>query len=107
MSLQKKPDQYHIVVAFIVIAVLLAIGTIIFHNMEGWSYATSFYFSVATLVTVGYGDLHPTTDFARIVTALYILFGVGTTFTAITVIATDRMNKLANTMRNRADARKE
>ena len=68
---------------------------------------TSFYFSVATLTTVGYGDLHPTYDLSRVFTAFYLLFGVGTTLAAITVIATDRFNAAAARMRESAQVRKE
>lgn len=100
------PDKYHILVAFLTVLFLIAGGTTIFHILEGWSIATSFYFSIVTLFTIGYGDLHPTTELSRVITAFYILFGVGTTLTAITVIATDRINKLANTMRNRSDTGK-
>jgi hypothetical protein len=32
---------------------------------------------VATLTTVGYGDLHPTSDGTRIFTIIYILTGLG------------------------------
>ncbi len=107
MSFRGKTDRYHLQVAVGAIIVLIVFGTILFHFLEGLSFAQSFYFSVVTLTTIGYGDFHPTTDFSRVVTAIYILIGVGTTFTAITVIATDRINKFANSMRNRADARKE
>ena len=35
------------------------------------------YFAVVTLTTVGYGDLHPTTNFTKLFTAVYIFAGVG------------------------------
>jgi len=65
---------------------LIASGTWIFHILEDWSLAKSFYFTVATLTTVGYGDLHPTSDTSRIVTSLFILVGVGIMITALTSI---------------------
>lgn len=107
MSNTKNLDEHHISVAFLAIVVLLVFGTFIFHYMEDWSWAESFYFSVVTLTTIGYGDLHPTHDFSRIVTSLYILMGVGVTLTSITVIATDRINKAASRMRGLADAKKD
>jgi hypothetical protein len=45
--------------------------------LEGWSPVDAFYFSVVTLATVAYGDLHPTTDVAKLFTVVYILFGLG------------------------------
>jgi len=104
---QRKHDRYHIFAAFFIIVFFITLGTFSFNILEGWDIPTSFYFSVATLTTVGYGDLHPTYDLSRMFTAFYILFGVGTTLAAITVIATDRMNATAARMRDNALARKE
>lgn len=65
---------------------LIAAGTIVFHYLEDWTLAQSFYFSVATLTTVGYGDITPTTDETRVVAALFILVGVGVFIAALTSI---------------------
>jgi voltage-gated potassium channel len=67
---------------------LIVIGTFFFHFLEGWSFVAAFYFSVTTLATVGYGDLVPTTDFARLATAIYILIGVSISVTALGIIGT-------------------
>lgn len=55
----------------------ILIGTLVFMWLEGWSPVDSLYFSVVTLATVGFGDLHPTTTAAKLFTVLYILFGLG------------------------------
>src|SRR5688572_8411032 len=47
------------------VAVLLAVGTVVYSVLEGWTLLDSLYFSVVTLATVGYGDLSPTTDLAK------------------------------------------
>ena len=65
---------------------LIGFGTWAFHSIEDWSWAESFYFSVATLTTVGYGDIHPTTDASRIFTAIFILVGVGVVIAVLTSI---------------------
>ena len=59
------------------VAALLTVGTIVYSILEHWSLLDSLYFSVVTLATVGYGDLHPTTDLAKIFTIGYILTGIG------------------------------
>lgn len=64
----------------------LLMGTLLFHRLEHWTWMQSFYFTVSTLATVGYGDLHPTTDFSRGVTAVFILAGVSVTVTALGII---------------------
>jgi len=75
-----------IVSALFTLTVLIGFGTWVFRLFEDWSWAESFYFSVATLTTVGYGDIAPTTDGSRIFTAFYILIGVGIVIAALTSI---------------------
>lgn len=77
-----------LMVAFLVIAVSLAIGTIAYQFLEGWTPVQAFYFSVTTLTTVGYGDLHPTTDLSMLFTALYILTNVAIMLAALSIIGT-------------------
>ena len=56
---------------------IIAIGTIAYTVIEGWSPLNALYFCVVTLATVGYGDLHPTTDVGKLFTVGYILAGIG------------------------------
>jgi len=65
------------------------LGTIIFHILEKWTWVQSFYFSVVTITTVGYGNLHPTTDISMFITALYILSGVTIAVTSLGIIGAD------------------
>lgn len=58
-------------------ALTIAVGTIVYMALEGWSPVDALYFSVVTLATVGFGDLTPTTDAAKLFTVGYILAGVG------------------------------
>jgi len=50
--------------------------TTFYHLSEWWSWIDSFYFSVTTLATVGYGDLAPTKDSSKLFTVFFIIFGV-------------------------------
>ena len=54
---------------------IVASGTIFYHRVEGWDWVDSFYFSVVTLATVGYGDFAPTTTWSKLFTVAYILVG--------------------------------
>ena len=58
-------------------ATMVAVGTVVYHVLEGWSFLDSLYFSVVTLATVGFGDLTPTTDLAKLFTVGYITVGIG------------------------------
>lgn len=73
-------------VAVIALIALIAVGTVAYHLMEKWSWVSSFYFSVCTLTTVGYGDFVPTTDVSRLFTAGYVIVGVTIAFTTIGLI---------------------
>jgi hypothetical protein len=58
-------------------AAVLTVGTIAYTVLEGWSPLDALYFCVVTLATVGFGDLTPTTDAAKLFTIGYIITGVG------------------------------
>jgi preprotein translocase subunit SecY len=60
---------------------LLAVGTVVYHLIEDWSWVDSFYFSVIAVTTVGFGDITPDTDGAKLFTVFYVITG-------ITIIAT-------------------
>jgi len=58
-------------------AFVLSLGTLFYWRVEHWSLIDSFYFSVVTLATVGFGDLHPSSAASKLFTAAYIVVGVG------------------------------
>jgi hypothetical protein len=71
----KPPKGF--VASFVTLLFLLALGTLFYMTYEKWSLVDSLYFSVTTIATVGYGDLHPTTPISKVFTIFYIFFGVG------------------------------
>lgn len=65
---------------FLLISTLPAIifaGTVFFHFIEGWSWLDSYFFTVITLSTVGYGSLVPATAAGKIGTTIFIFVGLG------------------------------
>lgn len=79
--------------AFSALFGLVAVGTIVYHILEKWSWLVSFYFSVCTLTTVGYGDYFPTTDASRLFTAIYVLVGVTIAFGAFGLIGAGYLSR--------------
>ena len=61
----------------LVAGALVLTGTIFYWRTEDWTLIQALYFSVVTLTTVGYGDLHPTSAGTQIFTIIYILTGLG------------------------------
>ena len=64
---------------------LIALGTVAYHLIEGWSWVDSLYFSVVAITTVGFGDLTPSTDASKLFTVFYILTGVSIIATYLNV----------------------
>lgn len=52
-------------------------GATFYHFVEKWNWINSFYFTVITLSTVGYGDFTPQTNAGKIFTIGFIFIGVG------------------------------
>ena len=81
-----KSDEAFRTLLALVVSLLLS-GTVFFTLVEGWSVLDSFYFSVTTLTTVGFGDPAPATAAGKIFTIVYIFVGLGVIGGFINVLA--------------------
>ena len=70
----------------LLVAVYLAVSATIFHWLENWTWPQALYFCAVTLTSVGYGDMHPTTDLSRLVTTAFVLFSVPMFFLMLGVV---------------------
>lgn len=77
-------------------ATIIAIATVFYWIVEGWSLLDSLYFSVVTIATVGYGDFVPKTAIGKIFTIGYIFSGIGIFVAAAASLAHAVMNDTAN-----------
>ena len=67
-------------------SIVIAIGSVAYHYLEGWDWLDAIYFSIITLTTIGYGDFSPQTDGGKIFTIFYIIIGIGITLSFINTI---------------------
>jgi len=67
---------------------LLLVGILGFMLIENLSLVDSIYFSIVTMATVGYGDIHPQTPAGKILALVLIVGGVGT-FLGVVASITD------------------
>ncbi len=85
-----NPDNMtrrRLVQTLVIVAFMIVVGAIGFHQFEGLSWLDSFYTSTQTVTTVGYGDVTPQTSTGRFFAIILMLTGVGTVLYALTVLA--------------------
>jgi voltage-gated potassium channel Kch len=105
-DLQEIEEEYGTVhrqylLTFFAALTLLVIGAITYHQLLKLSWINAFYFCTVTLTTVGYGDITPSTDAAKLFTIFYILFGIGiiATFASLLVRNASLRRELRRTRR--------
>jgi len=65
-------------VFLLVFLVVMVLGTLGFMVIEKTSVIDAAYFVIVTMATVGYGDVHPVTEWGKIFSVVLIITGVGT-----------------------------
>lgn len=73
--------------------IIIAGGTAFFRRVEGWSWIDSYFFTVVTLSTVGYGTPVPETTLGKIGTTVFIFVGLGIFALAIQQFAAYSLEK--------------
>jgi voltage-gated potassium channel len=63
--------------SLLLVASLLIVGTAFYTVVEGWSVVDAVYFCAMSLATVGYGDVVPDSDTAKVFTVVYVFVGIG------------------------------
>ena len=86
----------------LLLAAILALGTLAIMIVEGIPAFDAFYFVVVTIATVGYGDISPTDVYGRAITIVIIIAGVGT----FVAVFADLVENLLSREERRARRRK-
>ncbi len=101
-----------LLIASFLLFLIIVLGTVGYVLIEGWGIIDSFYTTVTTISTVGYGDFTPATWQGRLFTVLLVLFGVGTMLYSVSMFAEmmveDRLKKVLGrgSMENRIERMK-
>ena len=80
-----RPDKLK--VALFGLLLIIIVATLGYHFIEGWDFTDSIYTAIVTLSTVGYGDFSPQTWEGKLFTVILIIFGVGTMFYTVVLLA--------------------
>ena len=97
---QKKSELY--MTGFVALLVLL-IASFLMYNIEGAiqpdkfpNIFASFWWAIATLTTVGYGDVYPITAMGKIISGIIAILGIGIIALPTGIISAGFMDKLGN-----------
>ncbi|TRZ89362.1 potassium channel protein [bacterium] len=71
----------------LLIILLIFIGVVGYHVIEGWNFFDSLYMTVITIFTVGFNEVRELSPQGRVFTILLIVGGVGTALFAFTKVA--------------------
>ena len=93
--------------AIIALGIAIVFGTVGFRVIEGWSFVDSFYVTVQTLTTVGYGDLPPRSLAGRGFAIVVMLIGVGgVALAASTIVQSVVQSEIVSTFGERRQSRR-
>ena len=70
--------KFRLIFFAVILLIIIAVGVTGFMAFEGLSPFEALYFTVVTISTVGYGDIHPSTFQGTILAIVLIVIGVGT-----------------------------
>ena len=76
----ENPFGWSIVMGSFFIFLVILFGTSGYMMLEGWNFIESVYMVIITLSTVGFMEVRPLSDIARVMTIIVIFGGVGAFF---------------------------
>jgi voltage-gated potassium channel len=96
-------DDYLYHLLLLAVICVISFGTVFFHFVEKWNWLDSYYYSVVTLATVGYGDFVPKTAIGRFVATLYIFIGVGIIAVFVQSVVRKRSKKIVESNQKKTE----
>ena len=95
-----EKDRLRIKLYLIIFIALLISGIFGFMLSENLSPIDAIYFSIVTMATVGYGDIHPQSLFGKMLAIILIVGGVGTFLGVVASITDLFLNRREETLRH-------
>merc|ERR550514_235943 len=86
VPLVAKEQRSQLAMIWFLAAFFFFIGGIIYAFLEDWSFLEACYFTVCTLLTIGFGDFVPTSPISKIVTIFFIIGGLGVCATLVALL---------------------
>ena len=94
MSQPESPDyRFHVqslkrrlVLSLLAFPALVAIGTLGYMLIEGWTLSDALFMSATTITTVGFGEVRPLSDAGRIFTIVLLVTGLAAIWYALSVL---------------------
>ncbi|MFC1957516.1 potassium channel family protein [Chloroflexota bacterium] len=80
--------------------IIIIIGTSGFMILERMAFIDALYFTIVTISTVGYGDLHPTSTISKLFGIFIIIVGIGTFLTIVTTLTQLLVQRGQDRLRN-------
>jgi voltage-gated potassium channel len=74
------PIRKRLIITGLVLPFLFLVGVEGYHRTEGWNYFESAYMTAVALSTAGFGEVHPLSRGARVLTMFLVFGGIGTLF---------------------------
>lgn len=79
--------RVHLFTLVFLVVLTIFVGVIGYSIIEKWDFLDSFYMTITTISSVGFGEVHPLTKAGKIFTVFLIMMGVGIVVYALTTIA--------------------
>lgn len=73
---KQRTLRLDITIALLVIILIVLIGASFYHFHDHLGWTDAFYLTVMTVMTVGYGDFHPTNQASKIFTTIFGIISV-------------------------------
>lgn len=78
--------RQRLALALLAVPALVALGTIGYMVLEGWSFSDALFMAVTTITTVGYGEVRPLTERGRAFTIVLLLVGLAALWYGLSVL---------------------